>query len=76
MGARKVTKRIRVTKQSIEEIRRDNREYFAALADRLGEATARKAEREYLDQVARELETVAEGEFAEVSMVQINGDVG
>ena len=76
MGVRKVTKWIRVTKQSIEEIRRDNREYFTALAHHLGEATARKAEREYLDQVERELATVAEGEFAEVSMVQINGDVG
>ena len=76
MKAKTIIKRIRVTKQSIEEIRQDNKEYFEALASRLGEAAARTAEQEYLEQVKRELESVADGEFAEVSIVQINGEIG
>ena len=74
MEVRTVIKRIRVTKQSIEEIKRDNSEYFEALAELLGRATAREAEREYLEKVQREIETVPEGEFADVSLVQIDDE--
>lgn len=74
MRIKKVIKRVKATKQSLEEVRRDNREYFAALAEQIGEKAAQEAEEKYLQEVARELEAVIEGEFLNVTMVQLLED--
>jgi hypothetical protein len=74
MRVKRVIKRIRVTKQSLEEVRYDSRAYFAALAEQIGEKAARVAEERFLQEIARELEAVTEGEIVDVPMVQLLGD--
>ena len=71
MHTKRFVKRIKVTPQSLEEIRRDNRAYFADLAEQIGELAACEAEQRYLEEIARELDTAVEAETTEVVMVQI-----
>lgn len=74
MRVKKVMRRIRTTKQSLEEIRRANRAYFDALAKRIGKRAAREAELKYLEEIAEELETVTEDEWIEVPMIEVRED--
>lgn len=74
MQVKKIVRRIRTTKQSLEEIRRANRTYFAELAKRIGKRAAREAEQEYLEEIGTELETVSEGEWIDVPMVELTED--
>ena len=71
MRVRRVVKQIKVTKQSLEEIREDNNAYFAALAERIGTQGAWEAEREFLEGISKELEGVMEGDIIDVPMVEI-----
>ena len=74
MRIKKVRRQIKVTKQSLEEIRRENHPYFAALAAQIGEKAAQEAEDRYLKEIASELDSIVEGETTEVSMVEISTD--
>ncbi len=71
MRIKKVVKSIAATPQALDEIRQENRAYFTALAEEIGERAAREAEQQYLKEIAAELETIGGSETVEVVMVQI-----
>jgi uncharacterized protein YaaN involved in tellurite resistance len=74
MRIKRVIKQIKATRQSLDEVRRDNREYFAALAEQIGEKAAQEVEERCLQEIAKELEAVTEGEIVDVQMVQLVDD--
>lgn len=71
MKVRKVIRKLTMMKPSLEEIRKDNRDYVDALADEFGSEYAAEVERQYMEQVAKELEQLPEHEEVEVPMIQI-----
>ena len=68
---KRVSKKLTITKQSIEEIRLENHEYFEALAEQIGENAAKNAEEQYLSEIAQELQGITEAEAMKRNLAQI-----
>ena len=76
MKVHKVTKEIKVKRASLDEILRDNRPYFEALAKEYGDTYAAEAERHFLQDLGRDLESLPEEEEMQVPVTQIDDESG